>query len=213
MEHNNIVITEDENLMSGEIYSSASVECDMPDVETFKEEVDSSQPMDVQEEDTANGTCLVQLRTLMDIDTAATLHVPPTKTVSLTVLSGSSKEKVRKRRTRGPYRRYTTHQIEQLFDYVIEQRKTAKEAALLTGLNIRTAQHCIKKYNEDEERRLPVSGRKLGAGRKPKLTEVHSQFLIGYVDEHPTAILTDIRRNLCGVHRGSRFQYPRYIDT
>ena len=164
MEHNNIVITEDENLMSGEIYSSASVECDMPDVETFKEEVDSSQPMDVEEEDTVNGTCLVQLRTLMDIDTAATQHVPPMETVSLTVLSGSSKEKVRKGRTRGPYRRYTTHQIEQLFVYVIELGKTAKEAALLTGINIRTARHCIKKYNEDEERRLPVSGRKLGAG-------------------------------------------------
>jgi transposase len=42
----------------------------------------------------------------------------------------------------------------------------------------------------------------LGAGRKPKLTEVHSQFLIGYVDEHPTAILTDIRRNLCDAFTG-----------
>jgi hypothetical protein len=42
----------------------------------------------------------------------------------------------------------------------------------------------------------------LGAGRKPKLTEVHSQFLICYVDEHPTAILTDIRRNLCDAFTG-----------
>ena len=72
----------------------------------------------------------------------------------------------------------------------------------MTGINIRTAQHYIKKYNKHEERRLPVSGRKLGAGRKPKLTEVHSQFLIGYVDEHPTAILTDIRRNLCDAFTG-----------
>ena len=38
-----------------------------------------------------------------------------------------------------------------------------------------------------------MSSRKLGAGRKPKLTEVHSQFLIGYVDEHPTAVLSDMR--------------------
>ena len=38
---------------------------------------------------------------------------------------------------------------------------------------------------------------KPGAGRKAKLTECHSQFLIGYVDEHPAAILSDMRRALC----------------
>jgi transposase len=196
MEHNNIVTIEDENMILGEIFSSASIELDMPDVETFMEEVDSSQPMDMQEEDTINDTCLVPLRTLMDIDTIVTRHIPPTGAVSLTPTAESSKEKVRKRKTRGPYRRYSAHQIEQLFDYVIEQGKTAKEAALLTGINIRTAQHYIKKYNDDEERRLPISGRKPGAGRKPKLTEGHSQFLIGYVDERPTAVLSDIRRAL-----------------
>ena len=30
-----------------------------------------------------------------------------------------------------------------------------------------------------------------------KLTDCHSQFLIGYVDEHPAAILLDIRKALC----------------
>ena len=80
---------------------------------------------------------------------------------------------------------------------MIEQGKTANDAALLTGINIRTAQHYIRKYNDDEERRLPVSGKKPGAGRKAKLTECHSQFLIGYVDEHPAAILSDMRRALC----------------
>ena len=202
MEHNNIVIIEDKNMISGDICSSVCIEFDMPDVEIFTDEVDLSQPMYVQEEDTTNDTCLVPLRALMDIDDMATQHVPPTKTGSLTVTSGSPKEKVRERKTRGPYRRYTAHQIEQLFDYVIEQGKTAKDAALLTGINIRTAQNYIKGYNDDEERRLPINGRKLGAGRKTKLTEVHSQFLIGYVDEHPTAILTDIRRNLCDAFTG-----------
>jgi hypothetical protein len=46
---------------------------------------------------------------------------------------------------RGPYRRYTAHQIEQLFDYVIEQGKTAKDVARLTGVNVMTARHFMKK--------------------------------------------------------------------
>ena len=58
MEHNNIVTIEDENMILGEIFSSASIELDMPDVETFMEEVDSNQRMDMQEKDTINDTCL-----------------------------------------------------------------------------------------------------------------------------------------------------------
>jgi hypothetical protein len=37
---------------------------------------------------------------------------------------------------------------------VIEEGKAAKEASLITGINIRTAQHYIKRYNDYEERRL-----------------------------------------------------------
>jgi len=40
--------------------------------------------------------------------------------------------------------------LEKLFDLVIEEGKTAKEAALITGINIRTGQHYIRKYNDDE---------------------------------------------------------------
>jgi hypothetical protein len=88
---------------------------------------------------------------------------------------------------------------------VIEQVKIAKGAALLTWINIRTAQQYIRKYHDDEERRLPRSGRKTGAVSKAKLTECHSQFLIGYVDEHSAAVLSDIRRALC-----EAFQTYRY---
>ena len=141
------------------------------------------QPMDMEEEDVFDDAVLVPLRTLMDIDTV----VVPQQVLSVApaVVVKTSAERVCARKPRGPYRRYTAHQIEQLFDYVIEQGKTAKDAAILTGINIRTAKHYIRKYNDDEERRLPISGRKPGAGRKAKLTECHSRFLIGYVDERP----------------------------
>jgi hypothetical protein len=60
-----------------------------------------------------------------------------------------------KSKPRGLYRRYTSKKIEKLIDLVIEEGKTAKKAALITGNNVRTAQHYIKKYNDDEERCLP----------------------------------------------------------
>jgi hypothetical protein len=113
----------------------------MPDVETMMEEV--SQSMDMEEEDAMDNAVLVPLRTLMDIDTTVVpRQVPSADATSPTVVAESSAEKVRTRKPRGPCRRYTGHLIEQLFDYVIEQGKTAKEAALLTGINIRTALLC-----------------------------------------------------------------------
>jgi hypothetical protein len=56
---------------------------------------------------------------------------------------------------RGPYRRYTEDQVEKLYD-LVEEGKAAKEAGLITGINIRTAQHYIKRYTDYEERRLPT---------------------------------------------------------
>jgi len=84
----------------------------------------------------------------------------------------------RKLKPRGSYRRYNDDQIEKLFDLVIEEGRTAKEAALITGFNIRTAQHYVKRYNDDEERRLPVCHRKPRIGAE------------------------DIRQKLCGTFTG-----------
>ena len=108
----------------------------------------------------------------------------------------------RKLKPRGSYRRYNDDQIEKFIDLVIEEGKTAKGAALITGINIRTAQHYVKRYNEDEERRLPVCHRKPRIGAKGKLTEAHTQFLLDYIDKHPTSILEDIRQKLCGTFTG-----------
>jgi transposase len=194
MENKNNSYVEGENMILCHTDNAASTEFNMPPVDTLMEE--EFQPMDMEEENVFDDAVMVSLRTLMDVDTVV---VPPQQVLSAAsaVVISPSAQWVRARKTRGPYRPYTAHQIEQIFDYVIEQGKTAKDAALLTGINIRTAQHYIKKYNDDEERRLPVSSKKPGARRKAKLIESHSQFLIGYVDEHPEAVLSDIRRALC----------------
>jgi hypothetical protein len=76
---------------------------------------------------------------------------------------------------------------------VIEEGKTAKEATLITGINVRTAQHYVKKYNEDEERRLRCRHRKTKVGNDGKLTAALSPFLIDYIDKDPTSVLADNR--------------------
>ena len=153
MEHNNFASIEGENMILCDADNSASTEFNMPDVETMMEEV--SQPMDMEEENAIHRAVLEPLRTLMDVDTTVVLRqMPSAEATSPRVVVESSAERVRTRKPRGPYRRYTAHQIERLFYYVIEQGKTAKDAALLTGIDIRTAQHYIKKCNDDEERRL-----------------------------------------------------------
>jgi hypothetical protein len=56
---------------------------------------------------------------------------------------------------RGSYRKYTIEQIEKLFDLIIKEGFTTKDAALVIGINIRTAQNYVKTYNNDPQKRLP----------------------------------------------------------
>jgi hypothetical protein len=84
-----VVATEDENMMLSESYNCDSMEFEMPDMVTAIEEV--SQLMDVQQGDRINDACLVQLRTLVYIDTVVTRSTSPTETVSLAAFSESCK--------------------------------------------------------------------------------------------------------------------------
>ena len=97
--------------------NAASREFNMPPVETLMEE--EFQPMDMEEENVFDDAVMVPLRTLMDVDTVV---VPPQQVLSAAsaVIISPSAPRVRARKTRGLYRRYTAHQIEQLFDYVID---------------------------------------------------------------------------------------------
>jgi hypothetical protein len=56
-------------------------------------------------------------------------HTLSTETTSPIAIVKSSTERHQSRKVRGPYRRYTEHQIEPLFDYVIEQGKATIDTA------------------------------------------------------------------------------------
>ncbi|KAI9503137.1 hypothetical protein BX070DRAFT_224801, partial [Coemansia spiralis] len=88
------------------------------------------------------------MRTLIDI-------YPPESTHGEKLLEAPSKpgNEPKKKQTeaeaRGYYRRYMPQQVEKLFDLVIEGGRSAKEAASMTGINIRTAQNYVKTYRDD----------------------------------------------------------------
>lgn len=83
----------------------------------------------------------------------------------------------------------------------------------MTVINVRTAQQYIKKYNDDEERQLPVSIRKVEAGRKAMLRDIHSKLLVEFIDEHPASILSDIRQTICEAFPELSFPYLLCTDT
>ncbi|KAI8579818.1 hypothetical protein K450DRAFT_240484 [Umbelopsis ramanniana AG] len=99
--------------------NSTSTESTMQNEETMMEK--PSQPMDIGEEGGNDDDILVPLRPLMDIDMVGPDHTLSTETTSPMTIIESSTETHQSRKVRGPYRRYTEHQIEQLFDYVIKQ--------------------------------------------------------------------------------------------
>ena len=157
--------------------------------------------MDIDMEE--RSSWILPLRTLMDADKDLTVESEKTAlSLSEQQPTGKRTRQTRPSKARGPYRRYTAYQIEKLFDLVIEEGKSAKDAALITGVKIRTTQHYIKKYNDDEEKRLPIRCSKPAARRKGKLTEEHSRFLVEYIDEYPAAVLSDIKHHLCEAFPG-----------
>ncbi|KAJ1991958.1 hypothetical protein EDC05_003112 [Coemansia umbellata] len=132
------------------------------------------------------------MRTLVDID-------PPESTHGEKLLEAPSKpgnepkKKQTEAKARGSYRRYTPQQIERLFDLVIEEGPSAKEAALMAGINVRTAQNYVKTYRDDEQKRLPGIERKPRKGCLGKLNETHTRFLTQLVNQKPTAVLHSTR--------------------
>ncbi|PHZ11630.1 uncharacterized protein RHIMIDRAFT_297506 [Rhizopus microsporus ATCC 52813] len=112
------------------------------------------------------------------------------------------KHKIHLAKNRGSYRKYTVEQIEKLFDLIIEEGFATKDAALVTGINIRTAQDYVKTYNNDSQKRLPGTYNKPCGRSCSKLTKEHSKFFVDYVKKNTTAVLDELKLKLCEKFEG-----------
>ncbi|KAI9502074.1 hypothetical protein BX070DRAFT_246966 [Coemansia spiralis] len=133
----------------------------------------------------AEDSIFIHTLTLMDID-------PPESTHGEKLLGApfkpenEPKKKQTEAKARESYRRYTPQQIKRLFDLVIEEGRSAKEAALMTGINVRTAQNYAKTYRDDEQKRLPGIKRKPRKECLGKLNVAHIRLLTHFVNQSPT---------------------------
>ncbi|KAG1452568.1 hypothetical protein G6F46_012474 [Rhizopus delemar] len=89
-----------------------------------------------------------------------------------------------------------------LFDLIIAEGFTTKDAALVTGINIRTAQSYVKTYNNDPQKRLPGSHNKPRGRPCSNLTEEHSKFLVDYAKKNSTAVLDELKLKFCEKFEG-----------
>jgi hypothetical protein len=108
------------------------------------------------------------------------------------IRSKVSSVKVSATKTRGFYRSYTPAQIQELLDLVIETGISARKARMMVGIVERTAQHYVKLYRDDEEKRLPGS-RKLRTKWYTKLELRHTDFLCDLYEKIPEAVLWEAR--------------------
>ncbi|KAI9503295.1 hypothetical protein BX070DRAFT_225134, partial [Coemansia spiralis] len=87
------------------------------------------------------------MRMLMEIDPPENIHGE--KLLEMPPKPGNEpRKKQTEAKAEGSYRRYMPQQIERFFDLVIKEGRSAKEAALMTGINVRTAQNYVKIYRD-----------------------------------------------------------------
>ncbi|KAG1489949.1 hypothetical protein G6F49_013359 [Rhizopus delemar] len=89
-------------------------------------------------------------------------------------------------------RRYTFYSDEEktrFFHLFFSKSLSASAAARQLGIHVRTAQRWVKHYYEDPE---SFFEKKKKTGRHRILGEEHEQCLLNYIDENPSAVLTEV---------------------
>ena len=136
---NYIAANQKQNLLLSVRDDPSSIDFDMLDFENSDQLTNSYRDADMEVENEWMETYFLPVRTPTGIDNLAITGENIGKNLASIWHQPQVwvHQYVRPVKPRGPYRRYTTHQIEKLFDIVIEKGKTAK-VALMTGINIRT---------------------------------------------------------------------------
>ncbi|KAI8641781.1 hypothetical protein BD408DRAFT_467723 [Parasitella parasitica] len=85
--------------------------------------------------------------------------------------------------------------IQELIDLVMMVGMSARAAGLLIGINVRTAQYYVKKYKDDDEKRVPLprSAANISFANNRKLYQEHTDFLCEVFDKRADLTLWEAR--------------------
>ncbi|CEI93947.1 hypothetical protein RMCBS344292_08171 [Rhizopus microsporus] len=91
------------------------------------------------------------------------------------------------------YTVYSDEDRTRIFHLFFSKRLNASAAARQLGIHIRAAQRWVKHYYEDSE---SIFKKKKKSGCKHILGEEHKQFLLNYIDENPSAVVSEVIESL-----------------
>ncbi|KAL7322216.1 hypothetical protein PS15p_212245 [Mucor circinelloides] len=117
-------------------------------------------------------------------------------------LSASKKDERGEQETGKPktrtYRSYSPQQVQELIDMVEMLGLSARKAGLTIGINARTAHYYVKKYRDDDEKRVPLprSTANISYANNRKLFEDHTKFLCDIFDKRADLTLWEAREML-----------------
>ncbi|KAF9400976.1 hypothetical protein BGZ76_007631, partial [Entomortierella beljakovae] len=103
----------------------------------------------------------------------------------------AKKEKPQKAR-QGEYRRTTGKQWEDFFEKKIKYQLSTRAAAIAAGVNVRTATTKWGIYMADPDQQIPSDQQIGNSGRKKKLGEEHTKFIVDYFGDRPEADINEL---------------------
>ncbi|KAG1041163.1 hypothetical protein G6F43_012153 [Rhizopus delemar] len=91
------------------------------------------------------------------------------------------------------YAVYSDDQKTRFFHLFFSKRLSASAAARQLGTHVRAAQRRVKRYHKDPE---SIFEKKKKTGCHRILGDEHKQFLLNYIDDNPSAVVTEVVENL-----------------
>ncbi|KAG1457735.1 hypothetical protein G6F46_008379 [Rhizopus delemar] len=87
------------------------------------------------------------------------------------------------------YTFYSDDEKTRFFHLFFSKCLSAAAAARQLGIHVRAAQRWVRRYRKDPE---SIFEKKKRSGRRRILGEEHKKFLLNYIDDNPSAVVTEV---------------------
>jgi transposase len=124
------------------------------------------------------------------------MNKPPERyiyTMPPAAAEGDSEDVAMELSNRRRYTFYSNDEKTRFFHLFFNKCLSAAAAARQLGIHVRVAQRWVRRYREDPE---SIFEKKKRSGWRRILGEEHKKFLLNYIDDNPSAVVTEVIENL-----------------